>query len=154
MGRLIAEILLLLSEFALNIQEFLFQRKKRKQRALEKEKGLPRKRMLSPHQRKNIVSYIFGALFLLIIGRFSFFSGKKTTKEKMTEIKELLEKEKAVFGSYPETLETIKRGNPLREDLLIDGWKHPFYYEIQENGNAYLLISSGSDGVFGTKDDL
>lgn len=153
MLELIAGILELLSSAALNIQEFFFRRKREKRRKFEEENKLPKKRMISPFQRLDILLGV--CLIIYIIGRVyvvpSIVSENKTNK-RATEIKELLEKEKEVFGSYPLQLHIIKRGNPLRENLLIDGWGTNFKYKIIEN--SYSLTSAGKDGEFDTEDDI
>lgn len=153
MLELIAGILELLSSVALNIQEFFFRRKREKRRKFEEENNLPKKRMISPFQRLDILLGV--CLIIYIIGRVyvvpSRVSENKTNK-RATEIKELLEKEKEVFGSYPLQLRIIKRGNPLRENLLIDGWGTNFKYKIIEN--SYNLTSAGKDGEFDTEDDI
>jgi general secretion pathway protein G len=153
MLELVASILELLSSAALNIQEFFFRRKREKRRKFEEENKLPKKRMISPFQRLDIllgvclIIYIIGKVFVVP----SIVSENKTNK-RATEIKELLEKEKEVFGSYPLQLRIIKRGNPLRENLLIDGWGINFKYKIIKN--SYSLTSAGKDGKFDTKDDI
>ncbi|MFY7670630.1 hypothetical protein ACOSP6_06035 [Tenacibaculum sp. MEBiC06402] len=149
----IANILEFFSSIALDIQEFFFRRKREKRRRFEKENNLPKKRMISPYLRFDIllgvclIIYIIGKVFVVP----SIVSENKTNK-RATEIKELLEKEKEVFGKYPLQLYIIKRGNPLRENLLIDGWGTQFKYKIVNN--SYSLISAGKDRKFDTKDDL
>ncbi len=155
MGELIAYLLELIAEIGLCIQEFFFRKKKKKRRAYEKENNLPKKRMISLNQR---VYILFAAVvFILFITTIIFFpssSNKELTLKKITEIKELLEKEKEVFGKYPKALEIIIRNNPLRENLLKDGWSNSFKYEVKEDGTDYFLVSSGRDEEFMTEDDI
>lgn len=153
MGELIGETLVLLSEFALNIQEYFFRRKRAKRREYEREHNLPRKKMISPSER--VIILFLG--FLLIVGAIGLFAqlfnnNEKKTKEKIKKIRTMLEKEKEVLGGYPEQLEAIKRNNPLYNTLHLDGWGNKFKYQTK-NGE-YSLISVGPDGKLGTKDDI
>ncbi len=154
MGELIASLLELVAEIGLTIQEFFFRKKKKRRRAYEKANNLPIKRMISPNQRVYILLAVLGFISFLIIIFFPSSSNKQITIKKLTEIKELLEKEKQVFGKYPNELRIIIRNNPLRENLLEDGWNNTFIYEIKENGAGYFLISCGNDEVFKTEDDI
>ena len=150
-------LLLLLIEFLLPFiscfQQTSFKKKLKKRRQYEKENNLPKKLMISPDQRLYIVVGVFIILLILLMP-FVTKTGKDTTLEKIVEIKDLLEKEKEVFGKYPKELETIKRGNPMRESLLIDGWNHKFDYQTTNDRNSYVLTSLGKDGKLGTDDDL
>lgn len=152
----VASILELFSSIALNIQEFLFRRKREKRRDYEREHKLPRKKMISPYKRYYTLLLIFiGLMILTRVFRFSLFpqtNKTKVTEEKIVKIRELLEKEKDIFGKYPEALATIKRNNPLRNDLIIDGWGTTFTYKSIDN--SYILTSAGSDRKINTKDDL
>ncbi len=154
MGELIASLLELIAEIGLCIQEFFFRKKKKKRRTYEKENKLPKKRMISPNQRVFIL--FVAVVFILFIATIFFpsSSNKELTLKKITKIEELLEKEKEVFGKYPKALEIIIRNNPLRENLLEDGWSNSFKYEVKEDGTDYFLVSSGSDEEFKTEDDI
>ncbi len=153
----IGSIIEVFAEIALDIQEFFFRRKREKRRAYERENNLPPKKMRSPYERFYILAGVF--VFILLIIRlvtYIFRSGGDIklakTEEKIIEIKALLEKEREVFGKYPEALKTIKRNNPLRNDLLVDGWGTTFSYKVVEN--SYILVSAGSDKKINTEDDL
>lgn len=152
MGEFIAEVILFFSELALDIQEFFFRKKKRKRRALERKEGLPKKRMVSPYQKEAIL-LVFA---FLIIGFviFRFDGSTKKTKEKIVEIRALLEKEKEVFKKYPKELKIIIRNNPLQMHLSKDAWNNDFKYQQLENGKSYTLFSVGKDGKPSTKDDI
>ncbi len=148
-----ASILDFFGTIGLEIQEFFFRRKREKRRKFEKENNLPKKRMISPYQRYFVLLvllFIISALLRIVVFPTRGIDNKNS--EKVEKIKELLEREKDVFGSYPTKLETIKRGNPLRENLLLDAWGTNFKYQIKEN--SYILISAGKDKKFDTKDDL
>jgi len=151
----IAEILSLFSTIALDIQEFFFRSKREKRRKLEEEKGLPRKKMISPYDRVVILGGYAVLLWIVVSMSLRFFhfgNEKNDTEKKVVKIKQLLEKEKKFSGSYPDQLEIIKRGNPMRKDLCNDGWGTIFKYKTLEN--SYILISAGEDKEFNTNDDL
>jgi len=153
MAEFIANILILISEIILNIQEFFFRRKREKRREFERESNLPKKKMVSPSERLYSVLGI-SVIVMAVVIIFSTKSGNTITTEKLVQIKELLRKEKEVIGKYPDQLETIKRGSPLYEGLLVDGWDNTFEYKATEGGNSYTLISLGADGKLNTDDDL
>lgn len=141
-----------ISEIILDIQEFFFRKKRKKQRAYEKENSLPKKRMISPYERVFIivgVMIVFITFFMLILSS----KGTTITTQKIKELKELLDNEKSILGTYPEKLEMVIRNNPLRANLTKDYWNNNFQYEFI-NRNKYVLSSSGKDGVFGTEDDI
>ncbi|MGG6229768.1 hypothetical protein [Tenacibaculum sp. SDUM215027] len=142
------------SEIILDIQEFLFRKKKRKQRAYEKKHSLPKKRMISPYQRLGIVLLITvviaSGLLILFINSFSL---KNKDLEKIQQISLLLEQEKSTLGTYPDKLQGITRNNPLYQNLLVDFWDTPFYYKKVDE-NTFILISLGKDKTLHTKDDV
>ncbi|MFT7899880.1 hypothetical protein VBY74_07840 [Tenacibaculum ascidiaceicola] len=143
-----------ISEIILEIQQFLFRKKRRKQRAYEKSHNLPKKRMISPYQRFSIALLI---TVTVITSLFFLFTSSSSSKnhdlEKIQQISLLLEQEKSTFGTYPDKLQGITRNNPLYQDLLIDSWNTPFYYKkIDEN--TFILISLGKDKTLHTKDDV
>ncbi|WP_442264889.1 hypothetical protein ACSIGC_11100 [Tenacibaculum sp. ZS6-P6] len=127
----IGSIIEIFGSIALDIQEFLFRRKREKRRAYEKANNLPPRKMRSPYERVGILLGVFMGV-IIVLKIISFFSGnslnESVTKNKVVEIKALLEKEKEVFGKYPEKLNIIKRNNPLRNDLLVDAWGTTFTY--------------------------
>ncbi|CAL2088679.1 hypothetical protein [Tenacibaculum sp. 190524A05c] len=153
MLELIAEIVGYFSSIALDIQEFFFRKKREKRRRFEEENNLPKKKMRSPYDRTNIL-FVVVLIIVFVLGVFGFprFNVTSKNSERVKKIKELLEKEKKVFGTYPEKLQSIKRGDPLRKNLLIDDWGTTFKYSIVED--SYLLISAGKDKKFETEDDI
>lgn len=141
-----------ISEIILDIQEFFFRKKRKKQRAYEKENSFPKKRMISPYERVFIivgVMIVFIPFFMLIPSS----KGTTITTQKIKELKELLDNEKSILGNYPKKLEMVIRNNPLRANLTKDYWNNNFQYEFI-NRNKYVLSSSRKDGVFGTEDDI
>ena len=135
--------------------ELKFWKKKKARRKFEKENNLPKKVMIHPYLK-------FFGVFLMIIftarllfGNFLFSNnGESRTTEKITEIEQILENEKKSLAIYPEKLNTIIRNNPLRKNITIDYWNNEFYYEQKENGQEYVLLSKGKDGILKTEDDI
>lgn len=152
MGELAASLIEFFAEIALGFQQLFFKKKLKKRRAYEKANNLPPKRMISPYGRVTILvgvlSFIATVFYIVNTSK----ADKSKTEDKAVEIKALLEKEREVFGKYPEALKTIKRNNPLRNDLLVDGWGTTFSYKVVEN--SYILASAGSDKKINTEDDL
>lgn len=153
MGEFFAEILMILSEFTLNIQEFFFRKKREKRRIYEEENNLPKKKMISPYQRVYILlGFVF---FLGILFSFdSLFFTNGRSNENVETIKELLEDEREAFGVYPKELHLIIRNNPLRVNLLEDSQGNNYNYQPSDNRESYRLFSSGKDGKPNTKDDI
>ena len=136
-------------------EDYKFAKRKKARREFEKENNLPKKLMIHPVWKLFGIFMIFVLIAKLVIGHFYFSDyGAKKTVEKMTEIERILEKEKSSFGIYPEKLNTIIRNNPLRKNITSDYWNNEFFYEQNENGISYVLISKGKDGILKTEDDI
>lgn len=132
-----------------------FSKRKKERREFEKENNLPKKLMIHPVWGLFGLILIFVILLRLLIG-YVFFSdyGTNKTQKKITEIVQILEDEKHTIKIYPEKLNTIIRNNPLRENLILDYWNNEFFYEKNKNGQDYILISKGKDGILYTEDDI
>lgn len=143
-----------ISEVILDIQQFLFRKKRRKQRVYEKEHNLPQKRIISPYQRFSIALLI---TVTVITSLFFLFTSSSSSKnhdlEKIQQISFLLEKEKIILGRYPDNLQGITRKNPLYQNLLFDSWNTPFYYKKVDE-SSFILISLGKDKILHTEDDI
>ncbi|SFZ95292.1 hypothetical protein SAMN05428642_1243 [Flaviramulus basaltis] len=136
-------------------EDYKFSKQKKARRKFEKENNLPKKFMIHPVWKLFGFFLIFAFISKLVIGHLYFSDfGTKKTAEKMTEIELILEKEKSSLGIYPEKLNTIIRNNPLRKNITSDYWNNEFFYEQNENGNSYVLISKGKDGILKTEDDI
>ena len=136
-------------------EDYKFSKRKIARRKFEKENNLPKKLMIHPVLKLLGIILIFVLIAKLVIGNF-FFSdyGTKKTAEKIAEIELILEKEKSSLGIYPEKLNTIIRNNPFRKNITSDYWNNEFFYELAENGQTYVLISKGKDGILETDDDV
>jgi hypothetical protein len=149
---LIAELIADILTWFLDIKHWF---KKRKRRKFEKDNNLPKKGMPYPSDKIEIVSTVAGIIILFSL--FFYFlpnSEIKKTKEKLSEITQILEKEKQVLGSYPNELSVIIRNNPLRMNLVTDSWRNSLQYKLSVDGETYTLFSIGKDGIANTKDDI
>lgn len=80
-----------------------------------------------------------------------------TTKAKMKQIETAINQYNLEKGAYPTALTLLTTGATpmLRDDALIDAWKHPFTYLVPgASGKGFGLYSAGMDGEFGTADDI
>jgi hypothetical protein len=78
----------------------------------------------------------------------------ENTQKEISEMSERLEKWNEKFGQYPTELNELIGKSPLRQSWRNDTWNRPYKYAITENGKAILITSAGSDGQFGTEDDI
>jgi len=144
----IAEIL----EIYLEIKYWIKHKKRRK---YEKENNLPKSIVWHPITKPLL---IFFPIFFICVFLFSLFNLKnkseEKTKFKIDEIVLLLEAENKQFGYYPKKLKTIIRNNPLRKNIILDGWKNNFIYTISKDSLHYKLISLGKDSKLNTFDDI
>ena len=58
------------------------------------------------------------------------------------------------LGKYPTELNELIGNSPLRQDWKKDAWNREYEFTIIENGKRFLITSAGSDGKFGTEDDI
>ena len=72
----------------------------------------------------------------------------------ISEIKNWLEKWYEKYERYPSDLNEIIGNNPLRQNWNKDAWGGEYNYAVINNGTAFILVSSGKDGRFGTEDDI
>lgn len=152
MGSLFAELLAFILELYLDIK-FWFKKKKR--RKFEKEHNLPKKFMMYPSQKLGVIYLVL--LFVTVSGFMMFVFPnieKNRTKDKLSEIVQILEKEKKDLGGYPDELEVIIRNNPLRKHITKDLWDSDFWYEPSEDETSYVLFSVGKDKTPNTEDDI
>ena len=136
-------------------EDYKFAKRKKARRKFEKENNLPKKLLIHPVLKLLGIFIIFGLVTKSMVGYFFFTGlGEEKTAEKITEIKLILEKEKNSIGIYPEKLSTIIRNNPLRKNITSDYWRNEFFYERSDNGQTFILISKGRDGILKTEDDV
>ena len=95
---------------------------------------------------------ILSAILFFTYQRTSIFP-KKTEKE-ISEMIDRMENWNEKFGKYPEELNELIGNNPLRQDWKKDAWGREYKFTITENGKGFSITSAGSDGKFGTEDDI
>ena len=79
----------------------------------------------------------------------------RATETSMTTIQSSLDSYHLEYSTYPPDLETLKTAKYLTPNKPIeDGWKRTYYYVLPGSTNPYDLMSAGSDGEFGTPDDI
>lgn len=145
----------LLAELLLLFEDLKFWKKKKARRKFEKENGLPKRRMIYPSDKVEIIVI----LLIILIGTFYYHVYYKNFKQENTEIKMskielLLENEKKFFNKFPNKLSVIIRNNPFNKDITKDDWDNDFLYETSNNGLNYILISKGKDATLNTEDDI
>ena len=82
------------------------------------------------------------------------WSHPKNVVSEGNKITRALEAYYQTHGQYPEKLEVLMKGNPLRKRWSSDPWGRPYYYEINESPESYIFLSLGPDGRKDTTDDL
>ena len=107
---------------------------------------------------RKLISYASMCVFMAVSIMFfsSYIPMKKVhhTEEKLFSISWNLYFEKEDVGEYPYDISCFKQYQFDGESILIDSWGNTFYYERFDNGQEYLLISKGKDGVLFTDDDI
>lgn len=148
-------ILSTLAEFGLIREDYKHRKRVSKK---EKEDGIKRpiqKYFLQPSSIMVIVVLFVGSL-----SAFLFFSYQRTsifpekTKKEISVMSDRMEKWNEKFGQYPTELNELIGNSPIRQDWKKDSWNQTYKYAIMENGKGFLIISAGSDGKFGTEDDI
>ena len=100
---------------------------------------------------------------VLVIGSLSailFFTYQRTsifpekTKKEISEMSDRMENWNENLGQYPTDLNELIGNSPLRQDWKKDAWNREYEFTITENGKGFLITSAGSDGKFGTKNDI
>ena len=148
-------ILSILAEFGLIREDYKHRKRVSKK---EKEDGIKRpiqKYFLQPSSIIVIVVLVIGSL-----SAFLFFSYQRAsifpekTKKEISEMSDRMENWNEKFGQYPTELNELIGNSPIRQDWVKDAWNRPYKYAITENGKRFLITSAGSDGKFGTEDDI
>ena len=99
-----------------------------------------------------LVVGIISAILFFTYQRKSVFSEK--TKKEIAEISERMENWNENLGKYTTDLDELIGNSPLRQDWKNDAWNREYEFKITENGKGFLIMSAGSDGKLGTKDDI
>jgi len=78
---------------------------------------------------------------------------REVTRTALKIVRNNLEFYYQVYGQYPKVLNDLTKGRSrLKPKALIDPWKRPFNYSLEDRG--FTLCSDGPDGKRGTKDDI
>ena len=148
-------ILDILVNFGLIREDFKHHRKITKK---EKEDGI--KRPLQRYFLQPSSIMVISVLIILSISAFLFFSYQRTsifpekTEREISEMSDRMENWKENLGKYPTELNELIGNSPLRQDWKKDAWNREYKLTISENGKGFLITSAGSDGKFGTEDDI
>ena len=148
-------ILTILAEFGLIREDFKHHKKITK---IEKEDGI--KRPLQRYFLQPSSIMVISVLIIGSIGALLFFGYQRTsifpekTEKEITEMSDRMEKWNEKFGKYPFDLKELIGNSPIRQNWAKDSWNRPYEYSVSENGKRFLIVSAGSDGQFGTEDDI
>lgn len=148
-------ILSTLAEFGLIREDFKHHRKITKK---EKEDGIKRPFQRYFLQPSSIM--VISVLIITSISAFLFFSYQrksifpKKTEREISEMSDRMKNWKENLGKYPAELNELIGNSPLRQDWKKDAWNREYKLTISENGKEFLITSAGSDGKFGTEDDI
>ena len=114
---------------------------------------------------------IWGIIFLLVIiplcflilfyGSFTLFNWyseaynkPRIALEEGNDIVKVLNKYKKETDHYPEDLQTLISGSPIRSRWASDAWGQSYHYEVSTDKKIFKLISKGKDKTLGTEDDI
>ncbi|PIA78517.1 hypothetical protein BFR04_03000 [Gaetbulibacter sp. 4G1] len=148
-------ILSTLAEFGLIREDYKHQKRISKK---EKEDGI--KRPIQKYFMQPSALVFISVLVIGIISAFLFFTYQRKsvfpekTKKEISEMSERMENWNDNLGKYPTKLNELIGNSPLRQDWKKDAWNREYEFTIMENGEGFLIISAGSDGKFGTEDDI
>ena len=148
-------ILSTLAEFGLLREDFKHHRNITKK---EKEDGIKRpvqRYILRPSSVITIAVFIIGIITAAIFVQYQQISiFPKKTKKEIAEICDRMESWNENLGKYPTELKELIGNNPLRQNWNKDSWNREYKFIVSENGKEFLVASAGSDGIFGTEDDI
>ncbi len=148
-------ILSTLAEFGLIREDY-----KHQKRISKKEKEDRIKRPIQKYFMQPSALVFISVLVIGIISAFLFFTYQRKsvfpekTKKEISEMSERMENWNDNLGKYPTKLNELIGNSPLRQDWKKDAWNREYEFTIMENGEGFLIISAGSDGKFGTEDDI
>mgnify|MGYP001096909175 FL=1 len=148
-------ILSTLAEFGLIREDYKHQKRISKK---EKEDGIKRpiqKYFMQPSALMFISILVIGSISAILFftyQRKSVFPEK--TKKEIGEMSDRMENWSKNLGKYPTELNELIGNSPLRQNWKKDAWNREYEFKIMENGEGFLITSAGSDGKFGTEDDI
>lgn len=94
------------------------------------------------------------------ISAFLFFNYQRKsiypekTKSELAEMHDRMENWNKNLGKYPSELNELIGNSPTQQGWAKDAWNRVYKYTITENGKGFVITSAGSDGKFGTEDDI
>jgi hypothetical protein len=148
-------ILSALAEFGLIREDY-----KHQKRITKKEKKDGIKRPIQKYfMQPSALIFIF-VLVIVSISAILFFSYQRKsifpekTKKEISEMSDRMEHWNENSGKYPTELNELIGNSPLRQNWKKDAWNREYEFTITENGKGFLITSAGSDGQFGTEDDI
>ena len=59
---------------------------------------------------------------------------RRATQREGAEIAATVVEYQVQTGHYPENLAALAAGRPLRQEWLVDGWRHPYQYRVEGFG--------------------
>ena len=148
-------ILSILAEFGLIREDY-----KHRKRVSKKEKEDGVKRPIKKYFLQPSLIMLIGVLVIGSLSAFLFFSYQRTyilpkkTEKEISEMSAKMESWNENLGKYPTELNELIGNSPIRQSWEKDAWNRPYKYTITENGKGFLITSAGSDGKFGTEDDI
>ena len=148
-------ILSTLAEFGLIREDFKHHRKISKMEKADGKKRPFQRYFLQPSSIMVISVLVIGSLSAILFftyQRKSVFPEK--TKQEISKMSNRMDNWKENLGKYPTELNELIGNSPLRQEWKKDAWNREYEFKIIENGNGYLITSAGSDGKFGTEDDI
>ncbi len=106
----------------------------------------------------DLSDFLAPAIVLLVvfvkIVSMEFWLNEARTNKEMVKVSQKLEEWRSEKGKYPEDLDAIVGTRPLRKTWYTDNWGNYYSYQSISEHNSFVLVSAGSDGRFGTSDDL
>ena len=148
-------ILSTLAEFGLIREDFKHHREISKMEKADGKKRTFQRYFLQPSSIMVISVLVVGSLSAILFftyQRNSMFPEK--TKQEISEMSKRMDNWKENLGKYPTELNELIGNSPLRQEWKKDAWNRKYEFKIIENGNGFLITSAGSDGKFGTEDDI
>ncbi|MDX1773016.1 type II secretion system protein GspG [Oceanihabitans sediminis] len=148
-------ILSFLAEFGLIREDFKHHKRISKR---VKEDGI--KRPIQKYFLQPSVLIFLTIFIVFMLSTVLFFTYQRTsvfpdkTKIEISEMSKRMESWNEKFGQYPQDINQLIGNSPIRQDWKKDAWNREYKFKITKNGKGFLIISAGSDGIFGTEDDI
>jgi len=151
---MIESILYVLVEIGLLRADIIHQRNVLKEEAADGIKRPVKKYFLQPSIK------VFLVVMLVVTVPGIFLITRKIGSQADRTVSEMQEISNAIFswkerhGVYPQNLEALTEGRPLRQQWLSDEWNNQYVYSVDPIKDTCSLLSVGRDGTLGTADDI